>query len=84
MNNYNYNGFKRINKKQARNCFINGGTLHIQASNLPVDSKLMTPYVVNHHNVDDTDTFDSVVNAFEWYNCDNERGKYATYYVKTV
>lgn len=83
MEQFNYNGFKRINKKEARNAFMNGGTLHIQPCNLPIDSRLMTPYVVSHHNVDDNDTFDSVVNAFEGYNCDNERGKYATFYVRT-
>ena len=28
------------------------------------------------------DSFDKLVNAFEYYNCDNERGRYAAYYVE--
>lgn len=82
MNTYNFNGFNRINKKQARNAFNAGLTVYVQASNLAIDSRLMTPYVVNHHNIDDTETFDTMVNAFEYYNCDNERGRYATFYTK--
>lgn len=29
-------------------------------------------------------SFDSLVNAFEYYNCDNERGTYSAFYVEAM
>lgn len=36
---------------------------------------------INNHNDDEFTDFDKVINSFEYYNCNNETGKYSAFYV---
>ena len=39
---------------------------------------------IEAYNADFYSSFDSLVNAFEYYNCDSERGTYSAFYVEVM
>lgn len=62
--------FKRINKKQARQAYSNGLTVRFCPCNLRPGSPFRLDMDINKINQNCAgETFDSIVNAFEWYNC---------------
>lgn len=71
----------QIQKRTAKKLFESGETICITACN-------MNPFGVWSQcidikkDIDNKDSFDSIVNAFEYYNCSNETGLYATFYKK--
>ena len=75
--------FKRINNKQARQAYSNGLTVRFCPCNLRPGSPFRLDMDINKINQNCAgETFDSIVNAFEWYNCrDSETGKYTAFYI---
>ena len=77
----------RINKKEARNRYNRGDTVYMLSCNMRVDNLWCKPYIMDVYKKYDYDTFDEepadfdkLVNHFEYYNCDYERGYYASFY----
>ena len=71
--------WKKINKTQARKIFNNFGTIYLLPSNMSTESMWGFPYGINQ----ETElTFDGAVNAFRYYNCNNELGRYVHYFIK--
>lgn len=71
--------WKKINKAQARKVFNNLGTVYLLPSNLSSESMWGFPYGINQ----ETElTFEGAVNAFRYYNCNNELGRYVHYFIK--
>lgn len=74
--------YKRINKTQARRLYKTGQ--HRFITLCPVHLRPTGPWGVGVtlDQMDNSQDFDSLVNAFEAYNCINsETGRYAAYYV---
>lgn len=74
---------KRVNKATARRLFNEGVLIGF----CPVNINPLSPWgVVVFRDNDDTDgdklDFDKFVNAFTYYNCNNEAGKYPAFYAK--
>lgn len=77
--------WERINRKQAKAAYNNGLTVLF----CPVNMRSFTPW---HLEIDVNKNFESyngiefekVVNAFEYYNCTNETGKYTAFYIPVV
>lgn len=70
----------RINKPTARKLFRQGKVIHLFPCKANIDSPWWNGGV--QISLEDGDTFDHLVNAFEWYNCNCETGYYTHYYVK--
>lgn len=69
----------RIYKPAARKLFNAGKPFWITACNMRPECGLLidpTRYI------DTFPTFDKLVNAFFFYSCDSERGRYPAYYVE--
>lgn len=71
--------YRRINKAIARKVYDNGKTIFMQSCNISFDSMWQSACPITP---DVTTSFDSVVNAFQYYNCDSERGRYPHYYIE--
>lgn len=71
--------YRRINKATARKVYDNGKTIFMQSCNIRFDSMWQSACPITP---DGTTSFDSVVNAFQYYNCDSERGRYPHYYIE--
>lgn len=71
--------FKRINKTVARRLYNEGKIIYLHPCKVHPNSAWMppTPFI----KVTDQTEFGKLVNAFEYYNCDNERGRYCAYYI---
>lgn len=70
--------FKRVNKQVARRLFNENKEFWITAVCMLPQHGIMVSKAV----FTEWDDFDKMVNAFEYYNCDNERGRYAAFYVE--
>jgi len=81
--------FKKINKTMARKIFDNGGTVYLVPCKVypSYDNMWVQPFELSkqNHGVESEDicptAFDSIVNSFEYYNCQhNELGTYTSFY----
>lgn len=69
----------RVSKRVARRLFAEEKPFWIVPCNMvPYHGAIyLTQLRMREHK-----NFDTLVNAFEYYNCDHERGYYAAYYVE--
>ena len=73
--------YKRINKTAARNRFYSGEPVYIVPCLVPVKgSKWFTAGEIVRDLYPER-SFEQIMNAYEYYNCNNEFGRYAAYYV---
>ena len=74
---------KRINKRVARKLFDEGKEFWIVPrfqDPLHCGNLINFKGAANYY--DGYTSFDALVNAFEYYNCDNERGTYSAFYIE--
>lgn len=71
---------KRINKTAARKLYNEKKEFWITACNMRPEYGILIGSVSFEHltNI----RFDTMVNNFAYYNCDNERGRYPAYYIE--
>lgn len=70
--------YERVSKHTARRFFMRGRQVYCLACNL----NPLTPFVsMCDMRVFSNGDFDTIVNGYEWYNCNNECGRYAAFYV---
>lgn len=79
MHKYETKNLIRVNKTVARKLY----NLGFDVGLCPCKANPETPWgLIGKFNRNGYyDCFDSLVNAFTWYNCNNELGKYVAYYV---
>ena len=71
---------KQINITTARKLFNEHKTdIYIIACNVSLNNMWVSPYVIGK-NVNNT--FNEIVNSFEYYNCNNEMGNYSNFLVE--
>ena len=77
--------FERVTKKQAKAAYRAGLTVLWCPVNLAPFTGwgLEMPINAQNQNCDNKD-FNEVYNAFCWYNCNNETGKYPAFYIPVV
>lgn len=68
---------EQVQKRTAEKLFNSGETIYIQSSNFHPFGVWSQCIEINNKN---GDSFESAVNSFEYYNCNNEAGKYAVFY----
>ena len=70
---------KQIQKRTAKKLFESGETIYLQSSNMRPFGPWSTCVDINKEKADG-ETFESIVNSFEYYNCSRETGLYTTFY----
>lgn len=74
---------ERISKRQARKLFDAGETVYMQSCKFHPFGMWSQAYSVNKNQdnmIYAPETFDNIVNNFEYYNCSYEQGYYASFY----
>lgn len=77
--------YKRINKRKARNLYYASThtectRIYVVACNVrPVDNMMFPPFVLTFDRFERS--FDSFVDEFEHFNCNNQLGRYAAFYI---
>jgi hypothetical protein len=71
---------KKINKVTARKLYNEGKEFWITACNMRPKAGILIGSMSFERMADIP--FDTMVNSFTYYNCDNERGRYPAYYVE--
>ena len=76
-----FNSIKRITKKEARNRYNKGQSMIVCCCKInPLNCLgIVTMELYPWYDVKD---FDSVVNEFEFYNCNYETGYYSAFYIE--
>ena len=75
--------YVRIDKKKARIKFNSGKFIWLIQDMMRLDNAWQSPYsiYINEEERSEKD-FDKLVNAFQHYNCDSERGRGVKYFIK--
>ena len=83
MNKIEIGCYSRISKARARKEFNMGNDVYIMPVNMSPVNGWVLPYCANIFAwYTESNSFDSIVNAFEFYNCNGgEMGKYAAFYI---
>ena len=84
MNKVRVGGYERISKAKARKMYEAGETVYLVACKLRPDNCWGLLYDANYYNWNKCEPFDTVVAAFEWYNCRPDTGKYTAFYRKEI
>ena len=73
--------FKKCNITKARNLYNKGVTIYLVPSKVHTDFKAtwVKPYGISFSYK--TEDFDIIVNAFRYYNCNNELGNRVHFYI---
>ena len=71
---------KRINKTTARKLYNEHKDFWITACNMKPECGILIGSA-SFERMTET-PFDTMVNSFTYYNCDNERGRYPAYYIE--
>lgn len=89
MNHIEIDGYRRISKPAARKAYQSGETVYLIPCKLSPVNMYMPAMGISCKPSQDTSpvyypscaaTFDSRVNAFEYYNCSPETGNYTAFY----
>lgn len=70
--------YTKITKGQARKLFAKGNEIYLHTNKLRYDNQWQSPALQSNAN---GSTFDQLVNAYAYYNCDNERGNVVIYLI---
>lgn len=76
--NINNHIYKRITKTEARRLFNNDNAILIAPVNYNINSPWHVEDILDKHY--DAQDFDITVNAYTFYNCNNELGSYPAFY----
>lgn len=79
MRQINVGEFVRISKCEAKRRYNAGEIIRICACNMSPVNMWSWYYDCG---LETGEEFETVVNAFQYYNCNNETGRYPAYYVK--
>lgn len=81
---YQWKRVHRITKRVARRLFEQGVEFVICPCNLRPNSSYGLAGAIHKDNWSVVDSFDKMVEIYEWFNCNKETGLYAAYYAYTV
>lgn len=81
MNRVNIGGYSRISMRKAEKLFGQGKTIRICGCKLSPVNAFGIFSDISSSNSDDI-AFSNIVNAFKFYNCNNEVGYYPAFYVE--
>ena len=79
MRNITINGYKRISKRTAERLYNSGEPVLLCPVKLVPGGAWGNGCIVTKEN---GTNFEQVLNAFEYYICNNETGNYAAFYIK--
>lgn len=72
--------WRRVSKRAARSAYERNERITLVPCNYRPFGMWHVEYTTNEHD-HDVYTFDQLVSSFEFYNCNNEAGRYASFYV---
>ena len=74
---------KRVSKRHAYKLFKDGARIFAKPCNMNPASQFCTMWIIDEETLNRYDrSFDGLVSEITWYNCDNERGNYLSYYIE--
>jgi hypothetical protein len=71
---------ERVSKRKAERLFLAGATIYVISCNMKFDNFWQCPCPLQKDSTY-TESFSLLVDDYEYYNCDSERGYYAKFYV---
>lgn len=82
MNKTEIDNFARVTKKQAEKFFLSGKTIRLTSSNLSPTNIWGAFVDINKKIAEENDeTLPKILNAFSYYNCNYQSGKYISFWI---
>lgn len=72
-------GLVKTNVRTARKLFETGKPIYLLPNKVRLINAWVFPYAIDKNRANG-DSFDNIVNAFSYYNCNNELGNSVSYY----
>tara|TARA_R110000787_G_scaffold271946_1_gene379292 strand:- start:246 stop:533 length:288 start_codon:yes stop_codon:yes gene_type:complete len=77
--------WKQVNKTTAKKVYDSNKAIMINPCNMRINNPWTAPFEVKKGILEENcwhqdATFDSIVNEFEYYNCNNEMGNYSNFF----
>ena len=69
----------RVSKLKAKRLFQEGVTIYLYPCRAQASSIWLSPLRIN---AEYSPSFDAIVNHYEYYNCNNELGRYAKFFIE--
>lgn len=84
--NYKDYTLQRVSKTHAKKLVLkDGARVFAKPCNFNPQSPFCIMYIIDSEKLTDFNcSFDSLVNEIEYYNCNNETGKYLSYYIESL
>lgn len=82
---YSYNKkcmIQQINKTAAKKYFEDGKKIFLQSSKMKFDNFWQSPAEVSKEDLTFGETFETLINSYNYYNCDCERGNYIKFFIR--
>lgn len=74
---------RQVRRDTAKKCYEKFQTVYLLASNMRFDNKIWGGACPIHKDRESWgENFESIINSFEYYNCDSERGRYVRFFVE--
>jgi len=84
MKQYRTNGIVRISKQMAQRMYANGVDIMLLPCKLnPETPFIKNAWINNHMKEDEIEMeFNTLCNAYRYYNCNKEAGEYISFYIR--
>lgn len=67
----------RISKRAAKQRYLNNQPIYFLPCKLHPDNMFVSPYLISRYGI----PWETLIAQFAYYNCDNERGRYISFYI---
>lgn len=71
----------QVTKTKAKNAFNDGKNVWLHPCLMRLNNVWRLPYCYNKKNID-SPNFDTIINSYKYYNCNNQLGTYPIYFIE--
>ena len=81
MINYSSEKMKRVNRRTAERLYNSGVAVGLCPCKMDPENPYFNMLAWVNNSIESDKSFESLCNAFSWYNCNAETGRYIAFYV---
>lgn len=72
----------QVSKTKAKNAFNNGKNVWLHPCLMRLNNVWQSPYCFNKAKYNDNPSFDTIINSYKYYNCNNQLGTYPIFFIE--
>lgn len=72
----------QVTKTKAKNAFNDGKNVWLHPALMRLNNPFQKPYCFNKAKYNDTPNFETIINHYRYYNCNNQLGTYPIFFIE--